>query len=135
VRISIAIAEHLRYGQNPMASKYPYSRALRTVGQALEKRRIDLFDLRWFQNKYFLQCGDPTPPHLSLVELRYTVADLQDLDLDARDHRAHSFDGQRQVEELRTAAVCDYAMRMHKERTRIQAASLKKDSSVRHSSK
>ena len=166
-----------------MASKYPYSRALRTVGQALEKRRIDLFDLRWFQNKYFLQCGDPTPPHLSLVELRYTVADLQDLDLDARDHRAHSFkpvnfeglpeilralgrrveekdgqlsricnsessgtysliqleyqtrDGQRQVEELRTAAVCDYAMRMHKERTRIQAASLKKDSSVRHSSK
>jgi hypothetical protein len=165
-----------------MASKHPYSRALRTVGQALEKRRIDLFDLRCFQNEYFLQCGDPTPPHLSLVELRYTVADLQDLDLDARDHRADSLklvnfeglpeilralgrrveekdgqlsricnseatdayssiqleyqtrDGQRQVEELRTAAVCDYAMRMHKERTRISGR-VPRDISVRHLSK
>jgi hypothetical protein len=74
-----------------MASKFAYSRALRTVGQALEKRQIDLFDLRCDQNEYFLQCGDPTPPHFSLVELRYSFADLHDLDLDARDNRAASF--------------------------------------------
>jgi hypothetical protein len=148
-------------------SKIAYSRVLRTVGQALEKRRIDLFDLRCHQDKYFLQCGDPTPPHLSLVELRYTLADLHDLDLDARDNRAGSFKlvnfeglpeilralgrrveemnaqllricnsesfspygliqlqyqtraGEQHVEELRTAGVGDYAMRMYKERTRI----------------
>jgi hypothetical protein len=74
-----------------MASKFAYSRALRTVGQALEKRQIDLFDLRCDQNEYFLQCGDPTPPHLSLVELRYTFADLHDLDLDARDNERASY--------------------------------------------
>ena len=74
-----------------MASGHVYSRILRTVGQALEKRHIDLFDLRCYQNEFFLQCGDPTPPHLSLVELRYTLADLDDLDLDARDNRAGSF--------------------------------------------
>jgi hypothetical protein len=74
-----------------MASRHVYSRILRTIGQALEKRHIDLFDLRCHQNEFFLQCGDPTPPHLSLVELRYTLADLDDLDLDARDNRAGSF--------------------------------------------
>ena len=74
-----------------MASRHVYSRILRTIGQALEKRNIDLFDLRCHQNEFFLQCGDPTPPHLSLVELRYTLADLDDLDLDARDNRASSF--------------------------------------------
>jgi hypothetical protein len=150
-----------------MASRHVYSRILRTVGQALEKRHIDLFDLRCYQNEFFLQCGDPTPPHLSLVELRYTLADLDDLDLDARDNRAGSFklvdfeglpeilralgrrveesggqllricnsestnpysliqlqyqtrDGERRVEELHTAAIGDYAMRMYKERTRM----------------
>jgi len=74
-----------------MASRHVYSRILRTIGQALEKRNIDLFDLRCHQNEFFLQCGDPTPPHLSLVELRYTLTDLDDLDLDARDNRASSF--------------------------------------------
>jgi hypothetical protein len=74
-----------------MASRHAYSRMLRTVGQALEKRQIDLFDLRCHQDEYFLQCGDPTPPHLSLVELRFTLADLDGLDLDARDNRASSF--------------------------------------------
>lgn len=74
-----------------MAPRHAYSRMLRTVGQALEKRHIDLFDLRCYQNEFFLQCGDPTPPHLSVVELRYTLADLDDLDLDARDNRAGSF--------------------------------------------
>ena len=150
-----------------MASRHVYSRILRTIGQALEERHIDLFDLRCHQNEFFLQCGDPTPPHLSLIELRYTLADLDDLDLDARDNRAGSFklvdfeglpeilralgrqveesggqllricnsestnpysliqlqyqtrDGERRVEELHTAAIGDYAMRMYKERTRM----------------
>jgi hypothetical protein len=48
-------------------------------------------DLRCCQDEYLLQCGDPTPPHLSLVELRYTLADLDDLDLNGRDNRAGSF--------------------------------------------
>jgi hypothetical protein len=75
-----------------MASWHAYSRMLRTVGQALEERHIDLFDLRCYQDEYLLQCGDPTPPHLSLVELRYTHADLDDRDLNARDNRVGSFE-------------------------------------------
>ena len=74
-----------------MATRHGYARVLRTLGQALEKRGIDLFDLRCNQNDFYLQCGDPTPPYLSLVELRYSLGDLNDLDLDARVHRGGSF--------------------------------------------
>lgn len=73
-----------------MAKRHGYARVLRTLGQALEKRGIDLFDLRCNQNDFYLQCGDPTPPYLSLVELRYSLGDLNDLDLDARAHRGGS---------------------------------------------
>jgi len=74
-----------------MATRHGYARVLRTLGQALETRGIDLFDLRCNQNDFYLQCGDPTPPYLSLVELRYSLGDLNDLDLDARAHRGSSF--------------------------------------------
>jgi len=74
-----------------MTTRHGYARVLRALGQALEKRGIDLFDLRCNQNDFYLQCGDPTPPYLSLVELRYSLGDLNDLDLDARAHRGGSF--------------------------------------------
>jgi hypothetical protein len=74
-----------------MASRYGYSRALRTLGQALEKHGIDLFDLQCDHDEFYLQCGEPTPPYLSLVELHYSVGDLNDLDLDARAQRGNTF--------------------------------------------
>ena len=74
-----------------MANRYGYARALRTIGQALEQRGIDLFDVRCDQNDFYLQCADPSPPYLSLVELHYSLGDLNDLDLDARSLRGGSF--------------------------------------------
>jgi len=74
-----------------MASRYGYPRVLRTLGQALEKRGVDLFDLHCEHNDFYLQCGDPMPPYLSLIEFRYSLGDLNDLDLDARTNRGSSF--------------------------------------------
>jgi hypothetical protein len=72
-----------------MVTRYGYSRALRTLGQTLEERGIDFFDLRCDQSDFFLQCGDPAPPYLSLIELYYSLGDLDDLDLDARARRGN----------------------------------------------
>lgn len=150
-----------------MATRYGYARVLRTLGQALEKHGIDLFDVHCDQNDFYLQCADPTPPYLSLVELHYSLGGLNDLDLDARALRGGSFkfvnfdglpevfravgrrleekegqlvrlcssaplapddsirveyqtrDGRVYVEDLHTAILGDYAMRMYKERMRI----------------
>ncbi|HEY7218144.1 MAG TPA: hypothetical protein VH985_07095 [Candidatus Binatia bacterium] len=64
-----------------------FSRALRVIGQILDEQRIDLFDLRCFGNDFYLLCGDPMPPHLNLVELRYSAAEIEALDRAAREKR------------------------------------------------
>lgn len=74
-----------------MASRVALSKALRVIGQILEQRGIDLFDLRHIDNAYTLQCGDPAPPHLKLVVMRYSSAEIDALDLKARAHRQGSY--------------------------------------------
>jgi len=81
-----------------MASRDQFSKTLRVVGQVLEERRIDLFDLKCFGDEFHLQCGDPMPPHLNLVEVRYSAAEIDALDRAARRNRQGSvqfvnFDG------------------------------------------
>lgn len=67
-----------------------YSSALRCVGQALQKRNIDVFDLKCEDESFFLQCGDPNPPYLSLIELRYSLDDLISIERKARENRRDS---------------------------------------------
>lgn len=74
-----------------MVGRYSYSRALRIIGQELEKRGIDIFELRHDGAEYLLQCGDPTPPYLGLVQLRYSVNELKSLDLAAAANRRSGF--------------------------------------------
>ena len=81
-----------------MASRDQFSKTLRVVGQVLKERRIDLFDLKCFGDEFHLQCGDPMPPHLNLVEVRYSAAEIDALDRAARRNRQGSvqfvnFDG------------------------------------------
>lgn len=66
------------------------SNALRVIGQILDEQRIDLFDIRCSGGDFRLLCGDPTPPHLHLVELRYSAAEIEALDLAARERRQGS---------------------------------------------
>jgi hypothetical protein len=74
-----------------MASRHDHSKALRTIGQELVKRGIDLFELRCLRAEYYLQCGDPTPPYVGLIELRFSDDDVISLELAAASQRGGSF--------------------------------------------
>jgi len=74
-----------------MASRHDHSKALRVIGQELVKRGIDLFELRCLRKEYYLQCGDPTPPYVGLIELSFTDDDVVSLDLAAASQRGGAF--------------------------------------------
>ena len=74
-----------------MATRHDHSKALRAIGQELVKRGIDLFELRCLRSEYYLQCGDPTPPYVGLIELSFTDDDIVSLDLAAVSQRGGAF--------------------------------------------
>ena len=108
----------------------------------LEKQHIDLFELKCFGDEFYLQCGDPLPPHLNLVERRYSVTEPEILrTLGRRIDESHARllrvsnsdsvipfdsikveyqtrDGQRHAEEFLAGAIGDQALRMYQERSR-----------------
>jgi len=74
-----------------MAKRYDHSKSLRIIGQELVKRGIDLFELRCLRSEYYLQCGDPTPPYIGLIELSFTDDDLISLEVAAVSQRGGAF--------------------------------------------
>ena len=74
-----------------MASRHDHSKELRAIGQELVKRGIDLFELRCLRAEYYLQCGDPTPPYVGLIEMSFTDDDVISLELAAASQRGGSF--------------------------------------------
>ncbi len=74
-----------------MAPRHDHSKALRTIGQELVKRGIDLFELRCLRSEYYLQCGDPMPPYVGLIELSFSDDDVISLELAAAGQRGGSF--------------------------------------------
>jgi hypothetical protein len=151
-----------------MPPRFTCSQALRIIGQALDKLAIDLFELHQQDESFYLQCGDPNPPHLSIIELRYTAMEMRFIDNEAKSQRQGSFsfvdfnrlpeilravgrhvetkegqlvrvancgahlgrdtitleyqtrDGRTHVEEFPAEKMSESAMRMYKERSRIQ---------------
>jgi hypothetical protein len=67
-----------------------HSNSLRVVGQVLQERGLDLFDLKYSDDRILLQCGGPIPPYLDLVELSYSLAEIRALDDRARANRGAS---------------------------------------------
>ena len=74
-----------------MARRHDHSNSLRVIGQELVKRGIDLFELRCLRTEYYLQCGDPTPPYVGLIELSFTDNDINSLELAAASQRGGAF--------------------------------------------
>jgi hypothetical protein len=72
-----------------MAARYSQSRALRTIGQELKRRGIDLFELRCLRKEYYLQCGDPNPPYVGLLEITFSDDEINSLDIAAASHRGN----------------------------------------------
>ena len=50
-----------------MVTRYNHTRELRTIGQQLDKQSIDIFDLRYEEGDYILECADPNPPFIDLI--------------------------------------------------------------------
>ena len=73
-----------------MQPRHTYSSVLRSIGQLLEKWDMNTFDLRCSDSEFRLHCGDPTPPHLTLIKVRYTSDDISGLELKGRAKRGGS---------------------------------------------
>jgi hypothetical protein len=67
------------------------SHSLRVIGQVLQQRGLDLFDLKYSGNAFFLQCGGPRPPYLNLVEFSCSLAEVEKFDAQSRAARGSSF--------------------------------------------
>ena len=57
-----------------------YANALRCIGQELESREIEVFELKTHANEYRLQAGDPDPPSLRLIEIKLSAQQIELLD-------------------------------------------------------
>ena len=67
-----------------------YAAALRSVGQTLEKAGVDVFEIKNHASEFRLQCGDPNPPYVNLIPLKYSLDDLEVLERDGRAQRGKS---------------------------------------------
>lgn len=70
-----------------------YANVLRCIGQALQERSIDIFELRNAPNEFRIQGGDPNPPHLALIELRFSTTQIELLDREGKARRGQSTGG------------------------------------------
>jgi len=67
-----------------------YAGALRCIGQALQNQNIEVFELKTRANEFWLQCGDPNPPYIALLELRFSIEDITILDREGQARRRQS---------------------------------------------
>lgn len=74
-----------------MAECFALSNSLRVIGQILQQRSLDVFELKYLDNRFFLQCGGSNPPYLDLVEFSFSPAEIKALDATARAKRGASF--------------------------------------------
>jgi hypothetical protein len=56
-----------------MAANFTCSRLLRVLGQTLEKMGVDSFEIRSNDDDFYLQCGDPAPPHLAIIDFNHVL--------------------------------------------------------------
>jgi len=67
-----------------------YAGALRCIGQALQNQKIEVFELRTHADEFRLQGGDPNPPYIALIELRFSIEDIKILDREGQARRCQS---------------------------------------------
>ena len=67
-----------------------YASAFRCVGQELERRGIEVFELLSHADEFRLQYGDPDPPYTSVIEIEISTAKIQILDREGQARRSTS---------------------------------------------
>jgi hypothetical protein len=64
-----------------------YASALRCIGQALESRNIDIFELITDADEFLARCADPDPPYTGILEIRFSSQRIEILDREGRARR------------------------------------------------
>jgi hypothetical protein len=64
-----------------------YAGALRCIGQALESRNIEVFELIADTDEFVVECGDPNPPHTAILKLHYSPDRITILDREGQAKR------------------------------------------------
>jgi len=72
-----------------------YASALRCIGQALQNQNIDVFELKSVNDGFRVQCGDPNPPYLALIELRFSLEQINILNRQGQARRGQPNGGVR----------------------------------------
>jgi hypothetical protein len=67
-----------------------YAGALRCIGQDLQERGIEIFELKTHANEFRLRCGDPNPPYTALIEIVFSKDTLQIIERQGRARRGQS---------------------------------------------
>lgn len=75
-----------------------YASALRCIGQELESRDIDVFEIKRYANEFQIQAGDPNFPYTGLIEIKLSAEQIEVLEHRGRARRGKSnavvkFDG------------------------------------------
>ncbi len=73
-----------------MSTESRLSNSLRVIGQVLQRRGLDFYDLKYSDDEFFLQCGGPSPPYLDLIEFSCSLAEVEKLDAQSRAARGAS---------------------------------------------
>jgi hypothetical protein len=67
-----------------------YAGALRCIGQFLHKHEVEAFEIKTHANEFRLVAGDPNPPYTALINLKFSVEDLEILDREGQAQRGRS---------------------------------------------
>src|SRR5438093_1887586 len=67
-----------------------YASTLRCIGQALHEHEIEAFEINTYANEFRLLAGDPNPPYTALIELKFSVQDIEILDREGQACRGQS---------------------------------------------
>ena len=76
----LSLALNRRSEGNSMIYLPNYAGALRCIGQSLESRNIDVFELIVTDDEFVVQCPDPDPPYTKLLKLHYSLDIITILD-------------------------------------------------------
>jgi hypothetical protein len=67
-----------------------YAGALRCIGQALQNQAIEAFEIKIYADEFRLLVGDPNPPYTALIELNFSVQQIEILDQEGKARRGQS---------------------------------------------
>jgi hypothetical protein len=73
-----------------MVNSSNYASALRCIGQSLRGHDIEAFELKIHANQFRLLAGDPNPPCTALIELNFSLQNIESLDRQGKTRRGQA---------------------------------------------